>query len=82
MPTLSDQQKFKAARVILGWTQKDLAARAEIGQNTVVAFELGTRAMMPKNKQACWEVFHNAGILFTDYAVGFIPTPKENTTND
>ncbi len=59
--------QIKAARVLAGWSQEDLASKAGVGIMTVKRFEaskneFGTVASLSKMKKALEE----AGIVFID----------------
>lgn len=69
-PMLSDQQKSRGARAILGWTQKDLAKVSGVSFQTICTFENSQHALHPNNLIAVWKAFTNAGIRFTDHTVG------------
>lgn len=62
---LSDQQKFRAGRAILGWSQADLAKHAGVSTASISTFELALHKMIHQNKMACWRAFTDAGVTFT-----------------
>lgn len=45
------REELKEQRICLGWTQADLAKKAEIGLNSVVNYERG-RKVRPKTEKA------------------------------
>lgn len=55
-------EQCRAARALLGWSQKTLAARAGVSSTTIRSFEQGMREMMPANAQAIVHAFTDAGI--------------------
>jgi DNA-binding XRE family transcriptional regulator len=77
---LTDAQKFRGARGILGWTQDELASRAGITKNPICNFERGNREMMHNNKMACWKAFTDAGVLFNCDSIKFSPPPPETSS--
>ena len=77
-PMLSDQQKSRGARAILGWTQKDLAKVSGVSFQTICTFENSQHALHPNNLSAVWKAFTNAGIQFTNYTVGFGNSEEAN----
>ena len=54
----------KAARAMLAMTQKELAAAANVGSQTVADFERGARAPMRNNLAAMQAALEAAGIDF------------------
>lgn len=70
---LTDAQKFRAARGILGWSQRDLADYAGISAGAIHSLENDKRKMHPNNKYACWRAFTDAGITFTDMTITYMP---------
>ena len=54
----------RAARVLLGWTQTDLAEAAGLARATVADFERGIRDPHPNNRKAIREALEAAGIEF------------------
>jgi len=55
-------EQCRAARALLGWSQKTLAARAGVSSTTIRSFEQGTRVLMPANSQAIVRAFSEAGV--------------------
>ena len=55
-------EQSRAARAWLGWSQLDLAARANVSLRTVQAFERGERAPIANNIAAIQRVLEGAGI--------------------
>ena len=58
-PTLS-----RAARVLLGWKQDDLADRSSVGINTIRLFEGGKSSPHRSTLKLLTETFEKAGIEF------------------
>lgn len=56
----------RAARAMLGYSQKDLAKRAEVGSRTLADFETGTRAPHHRTLKAIRATLEEAGILFLE----------------
>ena len=58
--------QIKAARNLIGWTARDLAARAEIGFSTLIRLESveGVPASNVKTLSAIQKAFEEAGIEF------------------
>ena len=52
----------RAARALLGWSQKDLAMKAKVSTSTVSSFESGVRQPIPNNIDAIAGAFVVAGI--------------------
>jgi transcriptional regulator with XRE-family HTH domain len=52
----------RAARGWLGWSQRDLAKRANVALNTVNEFEAGRRTPTPNNIAALRRAVENGGI--------------------
>jgi transcriptional regulator with XRE-family HTH domain len=62
----------RAARGWLGWSQRDLAERANVALNTVNEFEAGRRNPTPNNLAALRRAIEGEGIrlLFDEAGVG------------
>jgi transcriptional regulator with XRE-family HTH domain len=56
--------QVRAARALLGWTQVDLAAAAEIALPTVKRYETGTRTPIPVIMAAIRRALEDAGVEF------------------
>jgi transcriptional regulator with XRE-family HTH domain len=56
----------KEARRLLGWAQRDLAKRLNIGARSVAVFETGDRLPWPLDLRALQYVFEAAQIEFTN----------------
>jgi transcriptional regulator with XRE-family HTH domain len=54
--------QIKAARALLGWSQRELARRAGVALSTIADFERGFRDPMPNNLQALVNSLAGAGI--------------------
>jgi transcriptional regulator with XRE-family HTH domain len=54
--------QIKAARALLGWSQRELAKRAGVALSTVADFERGFRGPIPNNLQALVKVLTSEGI--------------------
>ena len=55
-------EQCRAARAWLGWSQEDLAKRANVGLSTLKDFENGKRSPMRNNREAMRRVLEDAGI--------------------
>ncbi len=66
---LSPEQS-RAARGWLGWSQEDLAKRANVGLSTLKDFENGKRSPMRNNLEAIRVALEAAGIRLTFAADG------------
>jgi predicted transcriptional regulator len=55
-------EQSRAARGWLGWSQEDLAKRANVSLSTVRQFEKGHRTPIKNNIEAMLRVFEEAGM--------------------
>lgn len=55
-------EQCRAARGWLGWTQQELAAKAEVGLSTLRAFEAGQRAPIRNNLGALRHALEAGGV--------------------
>lgn len=62
-------EQVRAARNWLGWTQQELAARAQVGLSTLKSFESGERQPIANNVTAIRTALEKAGMRITDDAV-------------
>lgn len=60
LPNLQPES-CRAARALLGWGVRDLAAKAEVSVDTIVQFEKG-RPMRQANKDRLGALFAEAGV--------------------
>lgn len=60
----------RAARALLGWTQKDLESRCRVNQKTIADFERGQRTPFPRTLRDLIEAFEVAGICFLEAEEG------------
>jgi transcriptional regulator with XRE-family HTH domain len=65
MTNLSPSQ-LRAARALLNWSRTDLAAKAEVSEQTLHRFENGTHDSSPQTRQRLVRTLENAGIAFTE----------------
>ena len=56
----------RAARALLGWTQAELAARAEVSPGTVRGFECGRHDPHRATAAALRRALEEAGVAFLD----------------
>ncbi|MCA9718983.1 MAG: helix-turn-helix transcriptional regulator [Myxococcales bacterium] len=56
----------RAARLLLGWTLKDLERESSIGESSVRKFERGERRIHKRTRRDLLAAFRRAGITF-DY---------------
>lgn len=54
----------RAARGLIDWSQRKLAATAGVGLSTVADFESGKRQPLPASLAAMRSAFEGAGVLF------------------
>ena len=59
----------RAARALLGWSGRELAATAEVNKQTVVRFEAG-ESVRVRTVRKLRGVMESAGVLFLDDAPG------------
>lgn len=62
-PFMISARQCRMARVALGWSGGDLAARARVGLNTVSRFEQGGDAR-PASIQAMRQALEGGGVIF------------------
>jgi transcriptional regulator with XRE-family HTH domain len=58
--------QLRAARGLLGWSQKDLATAAQVGRATIADFEVGKRAPYPRTLADLQRALEAAGVDFTN----------------
>jgi transcriptional regulator with XRE-family HTH domain len=63
-------QQFRAARAFLGWSQRDLAAKARVSRATITNFEIGISQPQVRVLDALVETLERAGIVFTSAVEG------------
>lgn len=63
--SLSPEQ-CRAARALLGWTQDELAERAEVSRGTVRGFERGQHVIHRSTATAILRAFEEEGIVLLD----------------
>lgn len=61
---LIEPVQLRAARVLLNWTQADLAAAASVAPLTVKRAETETTVISPKTREALRDALENAGVEF------------------
>jgi hypothetical protein len=54
----------RAARALLTWGQRDLAARAKVAYKTVTDFEIGARQPYERTLEVMQRAFEDAGLVF------------------
>lgn len=59
-------EQSAAGRALLGWSQRDLAEKAHLGESTVRNFEKGRGAQTHNNIQALRIAMEEAGVIFLD----------------
>lgn len=62
-PNLTPEQ-CRAARALLGWTQRQLAEQSGIALRTIVFFEGGSRVISGRTRRELAETLAGAGISF------------------
>ncbi len=58
--------QLRAARGLLGWSQSDLAAKANVGRATIADFESGKREPYARTMDALRFALEGAGVEFTN----------------
>ena len=66
----------RAARAMLGWSVKELAAKAHLSPNTVIRFENEVRTSNVTTQVMLKQTFEAAGVAFTADG-GIVPPKKE-----
>ena len=61
-------EQSRAARGLLGWTQQDVADRANVGRITVQNFEAGQTHPQRATRRVLRDAFEHAGIVFIEDA--------------
>ncbi|WP_237468727.1 helix-turn-helix domain-containing protein [Gluconobacter sphaericus] len=56
----------RAARAMLGFSQRDLAKHAEVAHRTIADFETGSRTPHPRTLKAIRETLEKNGVVFID----------------
>ncbi len=72
----------RAARALLAWSQKDLAAAADVATSTVADFERGRRTPVANNAQAIRDALERAGIRFLPTGAVVEPAVPVITASD
>lgn len=64
-------EQCRSARAWLGWSQQELAKRADVSLSTVHEYEIGRRTPTPNNASALQRAIESGGIrlLFDDAGV-------------
>ncbi len=60
----------RAARALLAWGQRDLAARSKVAHATIATFEANARQPYERTLEALRRAFEDAGLRFIDAAEG------------
>ena len=63
----------RAARAFLNWSQRELAAKCDVGLTAIVGFEAGTSSPRRASLAALVRTFEEAGIEFIPAAGGAGP---------
>jgi transcriptional regulator with XRE-family HTH domain len=63
-------EQCRAARALLGWSQRDLAKAASVAIGTIVDFERGLRRPYLRTLKDVREVLERAGVEFLNAADG------------
>jgi transcriptional regulator with XRE-family HTH domain len=61
-------RQLKAARILLGWSQAELASKASVGRNSLSRFESGTTDTKNSTLQALTSALQKGGITFVSDA--------------
>jgi transcriptional regulator with XRE-family HTH domain len=59
-------EQLRAARALLGWSQRELAAKSRVSRNAIVKFEIGWSLMLPRTMEDLVEAFEEAGVIFIE----------------
>lgn len=62
-------KQIKAARALLGWSQRTLAKRAKVAVSTIADMERGKRILIRNNFDAIRVAIEVAGVTFTPTGV-------------
>src|SRR5258708_3706687 len=75
-PLVIDAPQTKAARALLGWTQQDLAQKANVAVSTIADFDANKRTPVPNNLDAVRSAIELAGVSLPagGAVVGKLPT--------
>ena len=57
-------EQIRAARALLAWSQRELAAEARVATSTIADFERGFRTPVANNAQAIREALEAKGLQF------------------
>lgn len=71
--------QVRAARALLGWSQRDLASRSRIALSTVADFERGQRIPVPNNLDAMRSSLEASGVAFLVGGAVVGPAPRHPT---
>jgi transcriptional regulator with XRE-family HTH domain len=61
-------RQLKAARILLGWSQAELASKAKVGRNSLSRFESGMTDTKNSTIQALTSALQKGGIIFVSEA--------------
>jgi DNA-binding transcriptional regulator YiaG len=56
--------QIKAARALIGWTQRDLATKAKVSMASLANYERGASTLMAQNRAAIQTALEAGGIVF------------------
>ena len=79
MPSI---EQIKAARALIGWSQKDLADHADLSQTGIARLENGTHQPNTKTMNKIVRAFNKEGVTFTDNGVEKNEYPIYHTQSD
>jgi transcriptional regulator with XRE-family HTH domain len=68
--SLLSPETCRAARALLAWGQRDLAARSKVAHATIAVFELGDRQPYERTLEALRRAFEDGGLRFIDPVEG------------
>jgi transcriptional regulator with XRE-family HTH domain len=61
---MTDHAQIRAARTLLGWTQKDLSTRAGVSRRTITTIENGLVVVADKSVEAVVTALQAGGVTF------------------
>ncbi len=64
--SLLSPETCRAARALLAWGQRELAARSKVAHATIAVFELGERQPYERTLEALRRAFEDGGLRFID----------------
>jgi len=69
-------EQCRAARAFLGWSQRELAIKADVSNSTIHDFEAGRRTPIANNLRAIRQALESGGIEFLPQGIAWRVGPK------